>query len=150
LLIINDLAILCALVLASLLCLSQQSQFVIPVRLQGIGHEAVIRIYANVATPGQFSVIARPLDLLLPESVGFIQPALQLLLDGQRDFDRNRRNRFDEDVPDFLINRSSWNMLADRFGVFDALPLTHIVWNQPASATVIAYRHALAATAADQ
>jgi hypothetical protein len=54
------------------------------------------------------------------------------LLHCQRDFERDRRNCFDEQVSDRLVDSSAWNMLADRFSVFNALALT----SSPNSAVV--------------
>lgn len=134
---------------ACFLRLCQQPQLAVPVCFQGVGHQAVIRVHAKIAAAGELGFVARPLLLLLTQTVGFVQPRLQLLLHGQCDFKRDGGNCIDEDVPDCLIDGSARNVLADRFAVFDALALAHVIWNQLPAPAVIAHRHALAAAATD-
>src|ERR1700728_933767 len=150
LLLIEQLAILGALLFTDLLCFCQQFQLAIPVCLEGIGYQAVIRIHAKIAASRALSVIACPLHLLLPQPVGFIQPRLKFLPYRQRYFERDGCDRFDEEVSDRLIDGRARNMLTDWFPMFDAFALIHVIRSQLSSTAVISHGHALATAAADQ
>jgi hypothetical protein len=58
---VEELSILRALLFTSLLCFCRQPQLVIPVRLRGIGYQAVIRINTEIAAPGEIGFIACPI-----------------------------------------------------------------------------------------
>src|SRR3984893_16503761 len=150
LLLIEQLAILGALLFTGLLCFCQQFQLAVPFCLERIGYQAVIWIHAKIAASRELGFIACPLHLLLPQPVSFIQPRLKFLLDRQRYFELDGCDRFDEEVSDRLIDGRARNMLADWFPMFDALALAHVIRNQLLAAAVISHGHALATAAADQ
>src|SRR5712691_9355909 len=89
-----------ALLLILLLGSMQCPQFVVPVGLEGISYQPVRRIHVKVASLSQISLILGSLDLLLAQTVHLIQSGLHLLLDGERDFQRQRSDRVDEKLTD--------------------------------------------------
>jgi hypothetical protein len=76
-----------------------------------------------------FGFIARPLYLLLPQSIGFLQPSLQLFLHSQADFKRDGGDRFYENLANLSVDLRSGNNLAEWFTMLDTFALTRIVWN---------------------
>jgi len=71
-LLIEQFAILYTLVFASLLGFLQLSQLVVPVCLQGVSDQTVIGIDAHITDSRQLGFVARPLDLLLSQLIGFV------------------------------------------------------------------------------
>src|SRR5207248_4707380 len=59
------------------------SEPLVPLRLQGIGNEAVRGIDRHVATPGQIGLVACPLHMLASKAIGLLRPVVELLLDRQ-------------------------------------------------------------------
>jgi hypothetical protein len=65
----------------------------------------------KVASLSQISLIPGSLDLLLAQTVHLIQSGLHLLLDGERDFQRQRSDRVDEKLTDSLVQVLIQDML---------------------------------------
>ncbi len=61
----------------------QLPEFFIPFRLKRIRHQSIFRIDLHKATPGEVSLIFRPLHLLFAQFVGFVKAVLQFFLDLQ-------------------------------------------------------------------
>ena len=74
----------------------------------------------------------------------------QLALHCQRHFQGDRVDRCDEQIANRLIDTNSWDPLANRFSVLDALALANVVRTQLPAPAVIADRHPLAAAPAPQ
>jgi hypothetical protein len=67
----------------------------------------------EVAALSQISFVASPLHLLSAEFVDFVKPCLKLLLDGQSDFERQRRHAFYQQLANSTVNLISHDSLAD-------------------------------------
>ncbi|MCK7529050.1 MAG: hypothetical protein MZV64_71590 [Ignavibacteriales bacterium] len=61
----------------------QGAQLIVPIGLQGIGHQAMVGIDPQIAPPGQLGLVTRPLHLVVAQRIGFIPASLKLLLDCQ-------------------------------------------------------------------
>jgi len=59
------------------------SELFVPIRLEGIGHEAMIRIAPQEPPPLEFYFIAHAFQLLLTQPVGFLDATADLVLDSQ-------------------------------------------------------------------
>jgi hypothetical protein len=66
-------------------------QLVVPLGLQRIRDQPVVRINAHVASPGQVRLILRPLHLLTAQPIGVVQTGLEFGLNVERDFQCQRR-----------------------------------------------------------
>src|SRR6266446_6617200 len=60
-----------------LFSLGQSTQFVIPIGLQGIGHQSVIGIDLHISALSQVCFITSALDLFLTQPVCFLEPGLK-------------------------------------------------------------------------
>src|SRR5438552_2024050 len=60
------------------------TQFAVPLRLQGIGDQAVVRIDVEVASLSKLRFVPRTLHLLAPHTVHLLGTHLELALYGQR------------------------------------------------------------------
>jgi hypothetical protein len=105
--------IILALLLILLLGRIQCPKLVVPFRLEGIGDEPVRGVYVKVASLSQISLVPGPLDLFLAQVVHLIQSGLNLLLDGERNFQCQRGDGVDEKLADGMVKVLTENMLAD-------------------------------------
>jgi hypothetical protein len=103
----------------------------------------------KVASLSQIGLIAGPFNLLLAQAVYLIQPGLNLLLDAKRDFQRQRRDRTDQNLSDRLVKVLTVDVLAHRDDVVGSVALAYILRHQLRLSHVIANRHPTATDAAD-
>src|SRR2546427_304810 len=73
-----------------LLRLVKRTQLAVPIDLQRIGDQPVVRVHAQVATLSELRLVARPFDLLAAQSVYVVESRLQFLLDCERHIDGDR------------------------------------------------------------
>jgi hypothetical protein len=137
-----------ALVILLLGCM-QRPQFVVPVGLEGIGYETVRWIYVKVASLSQVSLIPGSLNLLVAQTVHFIQSGLHLLLDGERDFQRQRSDRVDKKLTHSLVQVLTEDMLAYRDEVVGSIALAYILRHDLGLPRVVTDRHPAATDTAD-
>ena len=64
--------------------------------------------------PCLVGLVLRPLDLAVTQAVGFVKTGLDLLLDGEREPERHRRDRFDDQLADGSIDLGADDALAQR------------------------------------
>src|SRR5712692_4767428 len=140
-----NLALLLILLLSGIQC----PQLVVPVGLERIRYKPVRRVHVKVAALRQIGLIPRSLDLLLTQTVHLFQLGLNLLLDGEGDFQRQGRNRVDEKPADSLIQVLTEDMLAYRDDVVGSVTLAHILRHGLGLSRVIANHHPAATDAAD-
>lgn len=138
-----------ALLLILLLGSSQCPKLVVPVGLERIRYKPIRRVHVKVAALRQIGLIPRSLDLLLTQTVHLFQLGLNLLLDGQRDFQRQGRDRVDEKLADSLIKMLTKDMLAYRDDVVSSVTLAHILRYNLGLSRVVANHHPAATHAAD-
>ena|SRR3989442_255600 len=119
--------IILALLLILLLSGIQCPKFVVPVGLDGIGYQPVRRVHVQVAPLSQIGLIPGSFDLLLAQPVHLIQSGLHLLLDGERDFERQGSDRVDEKLADGLVKVLTKDMLAYRDNVVGSVALAGIL-----------------------
>ena len=127
----------------------QCPQFVVPVGLEGIGYETVCGIDVKVTPLSQISLIPGSLDLLLAQTVHLIQSGLHLLLDGERDFQRQRSDGVDEKLADSLVQLLTQDMLAYQDDVFGSIALAGILRHDLALPRMVTNRHPAATDPAD-
>src|SRR5258708_7210471 len=104
--------IIFALLLILLLGGIECAQFIVPVRLERIGYQPIRRIDVKVASLSEFGLIPGALNLLLAQTIHLIQSGLHLLLDGERDFQRQGSDCVAEKLTDSLVQVLTQNMLA--------------------------------------
>src|SRR5690606_15785915 len=115
------------LLLVAILSVCEGAQCLVPLGLQRIGNESVVRVALHEAAAREIRLVARPLDFLLAQPVTLFRATLDLLLDGQSDFERDRCDRLNEQCTDGLVQRGAMNFLALRLTVLDTATLTNIV-----------------------
>ena len=70
--------------------LSQRSKLLVPLGLQCVRDEPIVRIHPHVADSGLVRFILSSLQLLLPETIGFLHSRLDFALNIQGHFERQR------------------------------------------------------------
>src|SRR5216683_878324 len=138
-----------ALLLILLLGSMQCPQFAVPVGLEGISYQPVRGIHMKVAPLSQISLIPGSLDLLLAQTVHLIQSGLHLLLDGERDFQRQRSDRVDEKLTDSLVQVLTQDMLAYQHDMVGSIALTGILRHDLGLPRVVTDRHPAATDPTD-
>ena len=121
----------------------------VPLRLQGIGDQAVVGIHAQIAAARQFDFVLGALDGLVAECVGFIQTALALLLDRERHFQGHRRDGLHQNLANGSVQGRAGNSLAHGPPLADSFSLADVFWNELPLALRIPHRHPQAADPAD-
>ena len=148
-LVIQDRSILLLLLFILLLGLGQGAKLIVPVSLQCVGHQPVVRIDLHEAVAGQFRFISGAFHLLPPWLVHFVQPGLQFRLYGEGQLQRDRLDHLQQEFPDALIDVAAGNLLADIPAVFATFMLARVIDHQLLVTFVIAQAHPPAADAAD-
>jgi hypothetical protein len=119
-------------------------QGAIPVGFQFVGDEAIGGIDLQIPAAGEIRVVARALDGAAMQSVGLVEPRLELLLDRQRDLQGQRRDGLEEHAPDRVIESAARDTLTCRFGLRDPSTLTDVRGPCGPLAAVIAHGHPIA------
>ena len=140
----DDATILLALLLILLLSGVQGPQFVIPVGLERIGDQAVGRVDVQVASLREIGLIPSTLHLLLAQMVHLLPSGLNLLLDLERDFQREGSDRVEQKLADRLVDLLPQEPLADLNDMVGAGALTHILRSELGLALVVTDGHAVA------
>src|SRR5450432_2042458 len=138
-----------ALLLILLLSGLQCPKFLVPVGLERIRYQPVRRVHVKVAPLCQVGFIPGALDLLLAQTIHLIQSGLHLLLDGQRDFQGQGSDCFDEKLADGLVQVLTKDMLAYRDDVVGSIALASILGHDFRLSRVVADGHSAAADATD-
>jgi len=138
---INEHAVAFALPLVLFLGFTQRAQLAVPSRLQLLGHQAVGGVHLHVAPLGQVHLVARPLHLTQAQRVGFFDALANLLVHGEGHVQGHRRDRFQQQRADRLIDRLAWNALTLGHGDALALAGADVLWMQAAAALAVAHRH---------
>ena len=136
------------LLLILLLSVLKRPKLPVPIDLQRIGDQSVVRVHTQVATLCQFRLVARPFDLLSAQLVDVVQTSLQFLLDRERDVDGHRRHDVEQQVANHRIHLAPGNPLADRLWIVDGASVADIVGDPLPGTDVVDDLHALAADAA--
>jgi hypothetical protein len=89
----RSLVLASALVFLDGLCV--KTQLSVPIRLEGIGDEAVVGVDLHVAPTRQLGFILHPLDMLAARRIGLGSASLELALNFQSDRQRHRCHQFD-------------------------------------------------------
>ena len=131
--------------LAALLGLREGAQRLVPFGFQRVGDQAVVGVDLHIPSARQIALVARLLDLLAAQPLPFLGATLQLLLDRQCDLQRQRRDRFDQQLANGLVQCLPVDLLADRLCPLDAPALAHVIGHPALALHVIAYGHAFAA-----
>ncbi len=92
-----------ALALVRLLRIGELAETGIPLGLESVGDQPVIRMNAQVAVLRELCVVPCTLDVLASETVGFHRACLHLRLDGQRGFQGQWVDRADQQLADRRI-----------------------------------------------
>ena len=129
------------LALTFVLGLRQGSQFLIPIGFQCIGNEAIGGINVHVSPLRQFGFIAGAFDPLLSQPVGFIEPRLQLLLNRQRDLQRQRRHGLHQDLAYGLVDMLPRDALTNRSTLLDCFSLADVIRDAAPTPVVIPNAH---------
>src|SRR5690606_39182432 len=120
------------------------AQSFVPLCLERIGDEPVFWIHLHESPPCQIGFILSTLDMLEADLIDLRYSGLHLAVDLESHIDRERRERFEEQVADCSIDRSSWHRLADRLTVLDPAALADVDRGCWTPASPIPYRHACA------
>jgi len=65
--------------------LGQDTQLIIPLCFQAIGNQTIIGIDLHIAPASEFSLVLCSLNVLVPQRLGFANPCLNFLLNGESD-----------------------------------------------------------------
>ena len=82
---VNQQTLLLCLLLVLFLGLGQDPQLIVPLRFKAIGHQTIIGIDLQVAPPGEFRLVLCSLNVLVAQRLGFSNPCLHFLLNGESD-----------------------------------------------------------------
>ena len=127
----------------------ERSEFVVPVGLEGVGHEAVVRVDREIAAAGELGVVAGELDVTGAQFVCFAGACFELGLDGQRDLQGERGDGLEQQFADRCVDALPGDPQASGAGVLDALAHALIVGHLDPAALVIADGHPSPAAPAD-
>src|SRR5712692_8455001 len=102
----------------------------------------MIGVHAQVAPLRELGLVARTLDLLLPEAVGGAELGLEFLLHRQCDVDALERQAREHELADGAVDLRPRHPQANRDGLLDALLLTHVLGPQASVSRLVADGHA--------
>lgn len=88
----------------------------------------------QVASACEIGFITRLLDFFVAQALCFIEAFLKLGLNGERDFECERRHRCDQQFTNGPIECCARHVLAHRLGGANALALAHVVGDLLATA----------------
>lgn len=75
---------------------AELTEGVVPVGFEVVGHEAVVGVDGEVAAAGQLGPVPGALDVAAAQGVGLVGSCFELGLDGERDFQGQRRDGVEE------------------------------------------------------
>jgi len=146
---IDERAIALAGPLVRLLRVGERAELRVPVGLEGVRDEAVVRIDPQVPALGELGLIAGPLDLHSAERIGLGGSGGELGLDLERRAERQRADRLDEQVADRPVDRCADDPGTAGLRMLDRLALALILGDRSATHHRIADAHPLPAAATD-
>jgi len=85
------------------------AQRVVPVRFQGVGHQSVVGVDAEVAPAGCLSLVAGPLDLAAPQHVSLIGAGLDLGLDTDGDLESDGADGLEHQLAHRVVDGRTGN-----------------------------------------
>jgi hypothetical protein len=147
---VEDHPVAAALPLGLLLGLGHRAEPSVPVRLELVSDQAVVRVDLHEPAAGQVGLVARPFHVAVPEVLGLVEARLKLLLHGEGRFQRHGGHGLNEQLADGLVDVLAGEALADRLRPLDPVPLTRIHRHGLPVTGVVAHGHALPAHAADR
>ena len=143
----------CTLVLGTVvfvLGLGELPQLLVPVRLQGVSHQAVGSVDGQIAPPGGVGRVASPLDSLCPDAIGIGGPVGQLGGDRQGRLHSERRQLGQHELGHGGVDTGPAHVHARPRAPCDAFSLTGVVGHQAVvAAAVVVHRHPPPAAPAD-
>src|ERR1022692_960115 len=98
--------------LVFLLSFGQSSQLVVPIAFEGVRYEAIVWIDLHITALSQIGVVARTLYLRSAQTVGLVEPRLNLLLHCQRYFQRQRADSLHQQLANRLVDCCARDLLA--------------------------------------
>ena len=75
------------------------AQRVVPIRLQGVGYEPVVRVDAQVTPPSGLGMVMGAFDVATPQLIGLSSAGLDLGLDPEGDLEGERGDRLENELP---------------------------------------------------
>ena len=124
------------------------AQALVPIGLERIGHQAVVRIHLGVAATGQLGLVARALQLRLAPRGGLLDALRDLVLHGQRDLDCRRRHGLQQQRANRRVDRRTVDRLARSAGSAHDLFVAAVVRPQLSTERLVVHPHARTALAA--
>ena len=128
--------------------LGQRAQFVVPISFEGIGHQPIVRIDAEVTALCEFGLVSCSRDVCLTRSVCFVETGLQFLLDGEGYFHCHWTHGLNQDVANGPVDRRSGYALANGHSMPDAGPLADIFGPEKSPPGMVTDSHSIPADAA--
>jgi len=110
---VNQQALLLRLLLVVLLRFGQATELVIPFRFQAVGNQSVAGVDIHVTPAGKLGFVLCPLDVFPPQRIGFGNPCLDFLLNGEGNLQSHWLHQFQQEVADRLIDDTARHALAD-------------------------------------
>ena len=89
------------------------AQLLIPIGLERVSDQTVVRIDLHEAAAGELDFMLGPLDALAMQLVDLIDASAQLVLHLERHLQRSGRHRVEEQLADGVVNARARNVLAD-------------------------------------
>ena len=146
---VNQQALLLRLLLVALLRFGQRTEFVIPFRFQAVGNQPVAGVDIHVAPAGKLGFVLRPLDVFPPQRIGFGNPCLDFLLNGEGNLQGHGLHQFQQEVAGRLIDDTARHALADLLRPPDGGFLADIGRDHLVVGDAVMNAHPFSANAAD-
>ncbi len=124
--------------------LGMKTQLFVPIRLEGIGDEAVVGIDFHITPTRQLGFVSHPLDMLTACRVGLRGARLELALNLQSDRQCHRCHQFDHQGCHRFIDELAGNRLAGPSGAAYRVCLAEIGRDNAAVLLAVAHAHAFA------
>ena len=104
-----------------------EAQFLVPFSFQDACHEPVVGIRLHISPPRQLGFITHAFCMLTPDRVGLGDTPFDLLLDGDRHFERQRRHQLQQQLAHRRIDDLPRHILTDSTSATHHISLTHII-----------------------
>jgi hypothetical protein len=125
-----------------------QPKLLIPICLEGVGDEPVVRIDLHKASPRKLSVIAGSLDMLAAQGVGLGGAFLQFALNREGDLQSHRRHQLDQQCADRGIDDFARHRLANLSSLADGVLFADVSHDRLTVFQAVANAHSLSTDAA--
>ncbi len=122
--------------------LTQLTQRIVPVGLEAVGHQSVVGIDRQIASPRRFGPMTGPLDVAGAQRVGFAGAGFKFCLDAEGDVESDRSDAVEQELADGRIDGGTGHGVTRCRAGLDGLSHAAVVGNLDTAPLVIADGHA--------